>query len=656
MPDTPKRFYVTTPIYYVNGVPHVGTATTTVLADATARYRRLKGDDAYFLTGTDEHAQKVADAATAAGTDPQTFVDGVSQRYVETWKFLNCNYSNFIRTSDERHKKVVREVYNRLQAQGDIYLGTYEGWYSVSDETFFRDSDVDDKGFVKETGAKVERIQEEVHYFKLSAYGEKLKAHIAANPTFLLPETRKNETLAFIDNGLRDIAISRKNAGWGIEVPGDPGKVFYVWFDALINYLTESGWPENPNWDTLWPADAHLMAKEIYVRFHATFWPAMLMGLGLPLPGHIVGHGWWTVGGEKGAKSKGNIPLPQEVTSWLQAAGSPDEATAIDALRYYLLRDIRFTDDSEWSLEILATRTNADLGNDLGNILNRVLAAKYFDGVIPTDAPLDPKLSAVAAEAVSGYEAALARYDWGTALQAAWVLAREVNVYLAEKAPWKAAKEGNTAAVSEAIYNALEGVRLVAYLASPAVPHLAQSVYTQLGLGAPGTWETEGKFGALPGGTRTGTPAPLFPRLDTEKLLAAQAASKEEPVTETTEESTETTDPGFVEKPVATFDDLDKIQLVIADILTAERVEGTDKLMKLGLKVGNTERTIISGIANVYTPEDLVGRQIVLFANLQPKKMRGVMSQGMLLAASDADGNAVLLTPDKPVKSGVEIR
>ncbi|MGC4044006.1 MAG: methionine--tRNA ligase [Armatimonas sp.] len=519
MPDTPKRYYVTTPIYYVNGVPHVGTATTTVLADATARYRRLKGDDAYFLTGTDEHAQKVADAAAAAGMDPQTFVDGVSQRYVETWKFLNCNYSNFIRTSEERHKKVVREVYRRLQAQGDIYLGTYEGWYSVSDETFFRDSDVDEKGYVKETGAKVERIQEEVHYFRLSAYGDRLKAHIAANPTFLLPETRKNETLAFIDNGLRDIAISRKNAGWGIEVPGDPGKVFYVWFDALINYLTESGWPENPNWDTLWPADAHLMAKEIYVRFHATFWPAMLMGLGLPLPKHVVGHGWWTVGGEKGAKSKGNIPLPQEVTSWLQAAGAPDEATAIDALRYYLLRDIRFTDDSEWSLEILATRTNADLGNDLGNILNRVLAAKYFDGVIPTDAPLDAKLSSIAAEAVSGYETALARYDWGAALQAAWVLAREVNVYLAEKAPWKAAKEGNTAAVSEAIYNALEGVRLVAYLASPAVPHLAQSVYTQLGLGAPGSWETEAKFGALPGGTRTGTPAPLFPRLDTEKLL-----------------------------------------------------------------------------------------------------------------------------------------
>ena len=336
MPDSlKKRYYVTTPIYYVNGVPHVGTATTTVLADATARYRRLKGEDAYFLTGTDEHAQKVADAAAKAGVTPQAFVDEVSQRYVETWKFLRCEYSDFLRTSEERHKKVVREVFTRLQSQGDIYLGTYEGWYSVADETFFRDTDVTEQGFVKETGAKVERIQEEVHYFRLSAYGERLKAHIDANPDFLLPSTRRNEVLAMIDDGLRDIAITRKNAGWGIEVPGDPSKVLYVWFDALINYLTATGWPDNSDYSDLWPADAHLMAKEIYARFHATFWPAILMGLGLELPRHVVGHGWWTVGGEKGAKSKGNIPLPQEVVGWIQKSSEASEEIAIDALRYY---------------------------------------------------------------------------------------------------------------------------------------------------------------------------------------------------------------------------------------------------------------------------------------------------------------------------------
>lgn len=653
MPNSKKRYYVTTPIYYVNGVPHVGTATTTVLADATARYRRLKGEDAYFLTGTDEHAQKVADAAASAGVSTQAFVDGVSQRYVETWKFLKCETSNFIRTSEERHKKVVREVFKRLQAKGDIYLGTYEGWYSVADETFFRDTDVTEHGFVKETGAKVERIQEEVHYFRLSAYGDKLKAHIEANPDFLLPETRKNEVLAFIDGGLRDIAISRKNAGWGIEVPGDPGKVLYVWFDALINYLTESGWPDAPDWDTLWPADAHLMAKEIYARFHATFWPAILMGLDLPLPKHVVGHGWWTVGGEKGAKSKGNIPLPQDVTKWICGASEASEDTAIDALRFYLLRDIRFTDDSEWSLEILASRYNAELGNDLGNVLNRVLAAKYFDGTIPSGITLDAGLAKIAAEAVSGYEAALEKFDWGLALQSAWTLARAVNVYLAENAPWKAAKEGRKDDVNTAVYNALEGARLVAYLTSPALPYSTAQLAAQLGLtdfAAPGSWETQSTFGALTGGLQIGMPTPLFPRIDTEKLKELAMSDTPAPAAEPTEE------PKAPETPLVTIDDFAKIQLVIADIVHAAKVENTDKLMKLSLKIGDEERTIVSGIANVYSAEDLTGRQIVLFANLQPRKMRGVLSQGMLLAASDEDGNAVLLTPDKPVKSGTGIR
>jgi len=267
------RTYITTPIYYVNAVPHVGTATTTLLADAQARYHRMQGLDTWFLTGTDEHAQKVSDAAIAAGETPQAFVDKVSQSFVEAWKFLDCRYDTFIRTSEDRHKDVVREVFQRLEKSGDIYLGVYEGWYSVADETFFRDTDVDDNGIVKETGAKVERIREDVHYFRLSAYGERLKEHILSNPGFLIPDTRRNEVLAFIEQGLRDIAISRKNAGWGIEVPGDASKVVYVWFDALINYLTESGWPNNPAWDQTWPATAHLMAKEIFTRFHATLWP-----------------------------------------------------------------------------------------------------------------------------------------------------------------------------------------------------------------------------------------------------------------------------------------------------------------------------------------------------------------------------------------------
>ena len=660
MPE--KRYYTTTPIYYVNGVPHVGSATTTLLCDAHTRYRRLKGDTAYFLTGTDEHAQKVADAAAAAGKSPQAFVDMVSQRYVECWKYLNIDYSNFIRTSEERHKAVVREVFARLQAKGDIYLGVYEGWYSVADETFYRDSDVDENGIVKESGAKVERIQEDVHYFRLSQYGDRLKAHILANPDFLIPDTRRNEVLAMIDDGLRDIAISRKNVGWGIEVPGDPGKVLYVWFDALINYLTESGWPNNPDWDTLWPADAHLMAKEIYARFHATFWPAMLMGLGLPLPKHVVGHGWWTVRGEKGSKSKGNIPEPKAVVDGIVAASGAPEAIAKDALRYYLLRDIRFTDDSELSLEFFGTnRWNADLGNDFGNVLNRLLKAGYFSGTVPTGAPLDSGLAQLAAEVLVAYEKALERFDWGSALAAVWPLLRAVNVYLAEKAPWKAAKAGETEAVDTAVYNALEGVRLAAYLIAPTMPTVAAEVAQQLGLDpvaftAPGSWEAQARFGALPGGIKTGEAYPLFPRLDTKVLLAALATLESPSPARAGVSLASEGEKKNMDNNEITIDDFLKVDLRVADIVAAEKVEGADKLLKLQLKIGDENRQIVSGIATAYSPEELVGRQIVVVYNLKPRKMRGVESKGMLLAASDTEGNAILLQPDKKADSGSQVR
>lgn len=644
MPE--KRYYLTTPIYYVNGVPHVGTATTTLLVDATARYRKLRGEATYFLTGTDEHAQKVVDAAAKLGQSPQAFVDQVSQRFVETWKYLDCRFDNFLRTSEPRHQRVVQEVFLRLQATGDIYLGEYEGWYSVADETFYRDSDVDENGIVKETGAKVERIREEVHYFRLSAYGDRLRQHILAHPDFLLPETRKNEVLSFIDQGLRDIAISRKNAGWGIEVPGDPGKVFYVWFDALINYLTESGWPDNPDWTDLWPADAHLMAKEIYTRFHATFWPAMLMGLGLPLPRHVVGHGWWVVAGEKASKSKGNIPTPQEMVGLLHQRSGAPEALCKDALRYYLLRDIRFTDDSEFSTEMLLSRYNADLGNDLGNILNRLLKAGYYDGAVPTPRALDPGLAAKAAETLRTYEAALDRFDWGIALQAVWGLLSAVNQYLSETAPWKAAKAGESAAVADAVYNALEGVRLAAYLVSPAMPHAAREIGRQLGIGnltAPGSWSAAARFGALEPGTRTGEPAPLFPRIDHRPAPAAAPVPQEKPVMPEPNDQ-------------ITIDDFARVQLRIADIVAAERIEGAKKLLKLQIRVGDEARQIVSGIADAYTPEELVGKRIVVVYNLKPATLRGVESQGMLLAATDPDGRAVLLHPDKEVPSGSKVR
>jgi methionyl-tRNA synthetase len=688
-----KRYYITTPIYYVNGAPHVGTATTTVLADATARYQRLRGTRPYFLTGTDENARKVTDAAVEAGKPTLQFVDEVSQRFVETWKLMNCDYDVFFRTTEERHKRVVQEVFNRLKASGDVYPGTYEGWYSVADETFFRDTDVDEvTQTAKETGAKVERIREDTYFFRLSAYGDRLKEHILANPEFLIPETRRNEVLAFIEN-LRDINITQNRSGWGIEVPGEPGKIIYVWFDALINYLSESGWPDAPNWETIWPADVHFMGKEIYTRFHATLWPAMLMALGLPLPKHVVGHGWWLVRDPKtealvkGSKSGVPLPLPQQMTALLQERSGAPEEICVDALRYYLCRDIQLQSDAEFSVDMLITRYNSDLANDLGNVLNRVLRAKYFDGTIPQPTEHDEDLMAVGRETVAGYEAGLARFDWGVALQSAWTLVGALNKYLDTKAPWSLAKNGDTQGVANVIYQALEGARLAAVLISPVLPSAAAAMGHQLGIAdltKEGTWETATTWGGLVPGSSIGEPTPLFPRIDTKS--ASVSGTSPTPSTKKSNKnmSTETTaqeptfapvaEPGKTTVPsesapanpatpvgdtgdTITIDDFAKIQLRVAEILSAERIEKAKKLLRLQIRVGEgDDRQLVAGIAESYAPEDLVGRQIVVIANLQPATIRGVESQGMLLAATDAEGRAILLKPDTTVAPGSKVR
>ncbi len=692
MPSIQKRYYVTTPIYYVNGSPHIGTATTTLLADALKRYQHLRGTRPYFLTGTDENARKVLEAAQKEGKEPKAFVDEVSQRFVETWKFLDCDYDHFFRTTDPRHVFVVQEIFRRLSASGDIYKGTYEGWYSVKDETFFRDTDVDaaTKTVIAEgvnKGATVERVQEEAYFFKLSAYGDRLKAHILSNPDFLLPPTRRNEVLAFIDEGLRDITVTQNRTGWGIPVPGaEDTAVIYVWFDALINYLTETGWPD-AGYDTLWPCDAHLMAKEIYTRFHATFWPAVLMALDLPLPGHIVGHGWWTVGGEKGAKSKGNIPSPQDMVALLQEASGASERICVDALRYYLVRDIRFSDDSEFSVEMLVSRFNTDLANDLGNVLNRTLRARYHTGQVPTPRALDGGLKAVADAAVAGYESALAKFDWGMALHSAWTLISAVNVYLAEKTPWIAAKQGDDAAVADAVYNALEGTRLAALLVSPVMPNAAKEMARQLGVaetfGAEGAWETEKQFGVLQPGTLTGEATPLFPRIDSKKIAASSShpptpsligmkegesetkaksmSETEHPIPNTQHQSAQPLDDRTIEMSIEpayiTIDDFAKVQLKVAEVLSVTRVPNADKLLHLRISVGaGDERDLLSAIAEWYTPEELTGKKIIVIANLAPRKMRGIVSQGMLLAVDGPDGRPVLVTPETGVPAGAAVR
>lgn len=662
--QTDKRYYITTPIYYVNSVPHVGTATTTLIADATARYHRLRGDNPYFLTGTDEHAQKVADAAGAAGQPTQAFVDAVARRFVETWQFLDCRYDNFIRTSEPRHQRVVQEVFQRLQASGDIYLGVYEGWYSVPDETFYRDSEVDAAtGKVIESGAAVERVREEVHYFRLSAYGARLRAYIEANPAFLQPPSRRNEVLAFIDQGLRDIAITRRSTGWGIPVPGDEDKVVYVWFDALINYLTESGWPENPNWRALWPADVHLVGKEIYTRFHATLWPAMLFALDLPLPRHVVGHGWWLIRGEKGSKSKGNIPAPQDVVAMLRERSGAPERICVDALRYYLLRDIQFSADAEFSEEILVARYNADLANDLGNVLNRVLRAKYHTGTVPRPRHDFPELRGAAERIVRDYESALNRFDWGAALQAVWQLLSTVNGFLGDKAPWTLAKNGDTAAVDDIVYAALEAARLVAVLVSPVLPAAAAEMARQLGVAdfaAEGSWAEATRWGGLVPGTSTGEGSPLFPRIDTRAALPPAVPPIKEKKEKQSVSETNPAVPVTAPAPsgdTITIDEFARVQLRVADILSAEPVAGAKKLLRLQVRVGaGDERQLVAGIAESYAPEELPGKKIVVVANLQPATIRGVQSQGMLLAATDEAGRAILLTPEREVAAGSKVK
>ncbi len=641
-----KTFYITTPIYYVNGVPHVGSATTTLLCDALARYRRLRGEPTFFLTGTDEHGSKVVEAAAKEGVTPQELVDHNSAQFAECWRFLNISNDDFIRTSEPRHRAVVAEVFRRLRAQGDIYSAPYEGWYSVADETFLRDSEVKD-GRSLETGAEVKRVTEDNYFFRLSAYADRLRQHIEDDPDFLQPETRRNEVLAFIKDGLRDVAISRANTGWDIPVPEDDTQSIYVWFDAVINYLTVTGWPDDPNWHALWPADVHLVGKEIYTRFHATLWPAMLLALGLPLPKTVLGHGWWLIAGEKGSKSKGNIPTPQEVVSDLCSLSGAAPEVAVDALRYYLLRDISFTGDAEFSLDNLIARYNDFLANKLGNLLNRSLNMlhQYLGGVVPDGAArtADGALAVTAREVVQDVEREMLALNPAGALEAVWRLTKAANEDVDTQAPWRRHKEGDTAGVADALYTTLEVTRLAAVLLQPFLPHTTTLIREQLGLGGVPveTWVDETPWGRLPAGTHAQRAQPIFPRIDIKAVKATTPAPKEAPpaVTDQTELPDDT----------ITIADFAKVQLRVAEIKTAERIQGAKKLLRLTVDVGEGEdRQLVAGIAESYEPEDLPGRKIVVVANLQPATIRGVQSQGMLLAATDATGTlAILLTPEK---------
>ena len=653
-----KIFYITTPIYYVNGAPHIGSTYTTTAADVIARFKRLQGYKVLFTTGTDENAPKVAEAAEAIGKTPQEFVDDIVKDYLDAWQRMHITYDDFIRTSEPRHQKVVEGVFKKLFESGDIYKDVYQGWYCVSDETFFRKNELID-GMCPNPECKkaVRWVEEENYFFRLSAYADPLLAYIEEHPKFLGPEYRRNEVLSFIKAGLKDMCITRKNYGWGIPVPGDPDKVFYVWFDALLNYLTVAGYLEDDKkFAETWPAEFQLMAKDIFVRFHTTFWPAILMGLELPLPERLYAHGYWTVEGEKMLKSKGNVISPTKVANDLAEISGADIDICIDAIRYYLLREVTFGLDGDFSVSGLIGRFNANLANDLGNLLNRTLPLlhNHRDGTIPTpdieynDSKVISDLAVSTADQVAKY---LDDLQFSDALGTIWTLVGRANKYMESSAPWKLAKDPEcTAKLDTVLYTVLETVRIISILIEPFMPTTASYIWKQLGIEEPlenAKWLDATTWGGLKPGTQTRTQRPIFPRIDTKKVAVEPtpqpAKVKEEKVKQ-------------AEQTTISYDQFKTVELLTGKVLTAEKVEGADKLLRLSVDLGTEQRQVVAGIALWYAPEDLVGKTVVVVANLATAKIRGVESRGMLLAATDAEGRAVLLSPDKEVPPGSTVR
>ncbi len=637
-----KRTYITTPIYYVNSVPHVGHALTMLACDVTKRFARQRGEEVVFLTGTDENGLKVLEAAQAAGEDPQAFVDRISQTFRHAADLLHIEYDVFFRTTSDEHRKCVQALFARLMEKGAIYLDKYEGWYDVAAETFVRESDLVDGR--SPDGNEVRWVSEENYFFRLSAYGDQLLAYAEANPSFWLPDGRKAEVVSFIKQGLRDLCVTRSNPGWGIPVPGDESKVVYVWFDALINYLAATGWPD-AGWEDLWPADVHWMAKEIFTRFHATLWPAMLMAAELPLPKTVIAHGWFTFNDSKMSKSKGNVLAPEELIAHFEEAGCEREL-AIDVVRFALARALPYEGDTNFTLPEVERIYNADLANDLGNALNRTLtmAHKFVDGAIP-EAEVEPEVAQRIAEIKAEVEQAFATFRIHQALDAALQAARELNRYVDAKKPWDLAKNTDPA-LGSVVRGMLAYVRAAEGLVRAFVPATADRMAAQLNLPPTLAWAEIGTAASLPAGVVVGQPQPMFPRLQPKP---AEPKPAPEPKPEKPKKAK------FEPPAEIGIEDFMNVQLKVARILEAEPVEGSEKLLKLQVMIGEEKRQILAGIRKSYAPMDLIGRQIVVVANLKPAKLMGHESQGMILAADGPDGRAILLTPETEAPEGTSV-
>jgi methionyl-tRNA synthetase len=633
-------FYITTPIYYVNDMPHIGHIYTTVMADSFARYQRLKGKKVYFLTGTDEHGQKIEKAAEAQGIQPIELADRVVARYHDLWKLLNISHDDFIRTSEARHKKGVAKIIARITEAGDIYRGEYEGWYDARDEAFVPDSQVKD-GVDTESGNPVERLSEPSYFFRLSAFQDRLLDWYRTNPECIRPKSRYNEVFRFVEGGLKDLSISRTSLTWGVPYPDDEGHLVYVWLDALTNYISALGFGDDndASYDEFWPASIHLVGKDI-LRFHCVYWPAFLMSAGLPLPKQVFGHGWWLQDDAKMSKSVGNVVRPDHLIDRFGA----------DALRYFVAREMSFGQDANFSDEAFLERFNADLANSLGNTASRTTAmtTRYLDGMVPaptTDGPV-PEAAATAVERYIHHMDALEPHR---ALEAAWQLLSTINVFLQDKQPWNLAKTGEEgrAELESVLYAALEGLRIASILSEPFMPGIAAALRKQLGADQlPLDLDNATKWGGLPAGTKLGDAKPLFPRVDIKAYLKEIEVENEAKVAATT----------TADEDLITIDDFAAVKLKVGLIKSAERVPKSKKLMKIMVDVGEGEpRQLVAGIAERYESVELIGRRIVVVANLQPAKLMGVESHGMLLAAS-VDGEPFLLSVNDDVPPGTGVR
>ncbi|MTV48439.1 methionine--tRNA ligase [Heliobacillus mobilis] len=694
-------FYLTTPIYYPSGKPHIGHAYSTVMADTIARYKRLRGFDVRFLTGLDEHGQKIERSAKAKEMEPIQYLNQLADTFLAVWKQYQIEYDDFIRTTEERHKKAVQTIFQKIWDNGDIYKSEYEGWYCTPCEAFWVErqlKEVDNQRLCPDCDRPVELVKEESYFFRMSKYQDRLLKHIEENPDFIQPTSRRNEMISFIKQGLEDLCVSRTTFKWGIPVPINENHVIYVWFDALSNYITALGYGSDDQelYQRYWPADVHLVGKDI-VRFHTVIWPIILMALGEPLPKQVYGHGWFMLDSGKMSKSKGNVVDPVELAN----------KYGVDAMRYYFAREMTAGQDAYYSEESLIGRINTDLANDIGNLLHRSLSMveRFSGGVVKkaspeAEGPLEKEIQALAEKVVHEYSTLMDKYDLSGAHGAIFKLVGRMNKYVDERAPWALNKKPEARAELEAVlYHMVESLRLAAILLKPVMPNIPQKIFAQLGIvdredlqGWEGTL-----WGQFPDGVTVQKGEPLFPRIDPATLQgdaeaessspkvaktekkgkaaeqkmtdtkandtvtttvvpegAAQSAieATQPPTTEAVAENLPVMDPLL---PEITIDDFAKVDLRVIEVVEAERVPKTEKLMQLKVKLGDETRTVVSGIAQYYTPEELVGKKLVLVANLKPAKLRGITSQGMILAASN-NGVLEALTVTKDIPAGSRVK